>query len=186
MASLRSTWRHRRTTWRWFGYFWRTTPARVSPPRYGARVNVLSTLTSVVCFCVSAVVRYVSMHLPQSLVVITTVVLTTFISSPPFVSSPSSISSPAPPHTLAPHLPVSPSVPPSCSRLFPALVLSLILSISHYHSVSSSPTVSAPSTFTPPPPSLHECHGRASLIGSVCWWRQSDLELVTDVVRSAG
>lgn len=36
-----------------------------------------------------------------------------------------------------------------------------------------------------PSPSLHEGLGRASLIGSVWWWRQSDLEWVTDEVRSA-
>lgn len=33
MASLLYTWRPRRITWRWCGSFWRTTPARVLPPR---------------------------------------------------------------------------------------------------------------------------------------------------------
>lgn len=34
-------------------------------------------------------------------------------------------------------------------------------------------------------PSLHEGLGRASLIGSAWWWRQSDLEWVTDEGHSA-
>lgn len=71
-----------------------------------------------------------------------------------------------------------------CLHLFLHVsVLSLLPSFFVSHSHSACPL----SFSTPPshPPSLHEGLGRASLIGSLWWWRQSDLEWVTDEVGSA-
>lgn len=81
--------------------------------------------------------------------------------------------------------PFSPTTPNSLYYIclcLPLCTLFAFLSLS-FHSFSSL-------FFTPPPPhlsppSLHKGLSRASLIGSVCWWRQSDLELTTDEVRSA-
>lgn len=66
--------------------------------------------------------------------------------------------------------------------------LCLTPSVSHYHLFYISCLPPAPLPSPPPPPlspSPHEGLGRASLIGSAWWWRQSDLEWVTDEVRSA-
>lgn len=77
----------------------------------------------------------------------------------------------------------------------PVCFPSLLFSVSHSAFVCPisflrppPPARLPPFSSSPPPspsPSLHEGLGRASLIGSVWWRGQSDLEWVTDEVRSA-
>lgn len=102
--------------------------------------------------------------------VFASVVLTTFVSPPPLCLS--SFYHPDPTHSES-------------------LCLFLVLSVSHILALSTSlsflhppPCAPSPLPLLPRPPSLHEGLGRASLIGSVWWWRQSDLEWVTDEVCS--
>lgn len=118
--------------------------------------------------------------LPRSCTVFTSLVLTTFISSPPLFP---------PPFFYHPDLTHSASACVSVcffislsSLYFPVSVsflshiLTLSTSVSFHH---------PPLPLLPPSLSPHEGLGRASLIGSVWWWRQSNLEWVTDEVCCA-
>lgn len=183
MASLLSTWQPRRITLRWFGSFWRTAPARAWPLRYCTCVRVFVIVCVCVLICVYVPVLCAPLYshtftvclhafsLPRSCMVFTSVVLTTFISSPPLCLS--SFYHPDPTH-------------PESLCLFPILSVSHVLTLSTFLSFLC-PSPPAPSLLPllPRSPSLHEGLGRASLIGSVWWWRQSDLEWVTDEVCSA-
>lgn len=157
MASLLCTWLPRRITSRWYGSFWRTAPVRVWPLRY----------CTYLCVCVISCVCAGPVSAPHTftvcLHVIASVVLTTFISSTPL--PPSSFYHPDPTRST------SPSV-------------SLLSSFLSHIRPSSAPSHFS-ALLPPPAPSLHEGLGRASLIGSVWWRGQSDLEWVTDEVRSA-
>lgn len=95
MASLLCTWRPRRTTWRLFGFFWRTAPARASPQRYSKCVHILLLLY------VQLSVQDISMPLPRSCVLYISTNQIHLLFSSSFQS---------PTFTL--HLPVSSSVRP--------------------------------------------------------------------------
>lgn len=143
MASLLSTWQPRRITLRWYGSFWRTAPARVWPLRYCTYVCVFVIVyvcaCAHMCMCASPVSTSlqsvtVCLHafsLPRSCMVFTSVVLTTFISSPPLCPSSFYHPDPSPSESLS-------------------LCLFLVLSVSHVLALSTSlsfhhPPLPAPS-----------------------------------------
>lgn len=157
-------------------------------------VCLLLRVCVLICVCVPVLCLLcysICLHafsLPQSCMVFTSVVLTTFVSSPPLY--PSSFYHPDPTHSASACVSICFSL--SLSFLFFPVCLFLVLSVSHSRSVYPFCLSTillhlprSPFPLLPRSPSLDEGPGRASLIGSVWWWRQSDLEWVTDEVRSA-
>lgn len=189
MASLLFTWLPRRITLRWYGSFWRTTPARVWPLRYCTCVCYCVYMCQS-CFhpsyCYSLSPCIFSASVMYGLYICCTNHL--HLLSSPFLLLSSR------PHSLC----VSVCFSTSPCPFFTFLSLWLFPRLSRFTFSLRLPLVFPPSScacplsplplLLPPTPrssSLHEGLGRASLIGSVWWWRQSDLESVTDEVRSA-
>lgn len=188
MASPLYTWQPRRITWRWCGSFWRTTPARVWPLRYCTCVYLFLIL----CVCSHVHASPVSTSLQSHRYSMSPCIFSASVMYGLYICCTNHLHllSSSVSFLLLSSLPHSLCICPSL-RLFLrlsvlscpfCLTFSLSASLSFHHPPLTAPS---PLPLLPHFPSLHEGLGRASLIGSVWWWRQSDLEWVTDEVRSA-